>query len=375
MAGPETVAASSSTRLIIAPSPKPKLKLTLGGGEKKIFKSAAESTPRKRNGDLGLGSVQRAPVSETPQGVSTPNAAAMNGRSSTPQSGGLDRAQQYYQQIIGSPDDRAGTPGSSKQNSRVPTLSKEGYTCNPSIATLQQRDPADLAAVSNFSVTRNGFGSVEWEGAVDVRGANLDLSVVIERKAVSIYTKEEEEGRKPDVGTKLNRPAILTLEGVFPPESMTPEKYSKKVVRATMKMDAELISYDPNSGEWILRVQHFSRYALDDDSDDDEDTENKKPGTPELQQNADQRKVDFSLGEREGRSPVSRMDETNKMTRQGTPYNKGYFVHGKDAEEEENYNVAMKSNNTVVNRWFWMKPKVPSTRCKCHCKQRMCCVL
>ena len=348
MAGPETVAASSSTRLIIAPSPKPKLKLTLGGGEKKILKSAAESTPRKRNGGLGLGSVQRAPVSETPQGVSTPNAAAMNGRSSTPQSGGLDRAQQYYQQIIGSPDDRAGTPGSSKQNSRVPTLSKEGYTCNPSIATLQQRDPADLAAVSNFSVTRNGFGSVEWEGAVDVRGANLDLSVVIERKAVSIYTKEEEEGRKPDVGTKLNRPAILTLEGVFPPESMTPEKYSKKVVRATTKMDAELISYDPNSGEWILRVQHFSRYALDDDSDDDEDTGNKKPGTPELQQNADQRKVDFSLGEREGRSPVSRMDGANKMTRQGTPYNKEYFVHGKDAEEEENYNVAMKSNNTVV---------------------------
>ena len=332
MAAPETVAASSATRLIIAPSPKPKLKLTLGGGEKKTLKSAAESTPRKLNG--GLGSVQAAQASETPKGVSTPKAVTMNG---TPRNGDLDRAQQYYQQIIGSPE--TGIPASSnKSKTAAPTLSKEGYTCNPSIATLEQMDPADLAAVSNFSVARKGFGSVQWEGAVDVRGANLDLSVVIERKAVSIYTKEEEEGKKPEVGTKLNRSAVLTLEGVFPPESTDPAKYAKKVARATTKMDAELISYDPVSGEWILRVQHFSRYALDDDSEDDdeEEIENKKPGTPELTGNG---KLDFNLGEREGRSPATRMDGSKKIPQQDTPYQKGNFLLGMDADVEENNNT------------------------------------
>jgi len=343
MAAPETVAASSATRLIIAPSPKPKLKLTLGGGEKKTLKSAAESTPRKIN---GLGSVQTTPAAETPKGVSTPKASAMNG--GTPKNG-LNAAEQYYQQIIASPDNGAGTPASSKPKASAPTLSKEGYSCNPSVATFQQMDPADLAAVSNFSVTRTGFGKVEWEGAVDVRGANLDLSIVIERKAVSIYTKEEEEGRKPEVGTKLNRSAVLTLEGVFPPESMAPEKYAKKVARATLKMDAELISYDPISGEWILRVQHFSRYALDDDSDDEEeDIENKKPGTPELQ--PQKGKVDFNLGEREGRSPGStRMDGTNKMARQDTPYKaKGLFVLGDDDAEEEGNNYTMKTSDVMI---------------------------
>jgi len=340
MAAPETVAASSATRLIIAPSPKPKLKLTLGGGEKKTLKSAAESTPRKID---GLGSLQTSPAAETPKGVSTPKAAPMNGGSSTP-TNDMDRAQQYYNSIIAN---GGGTPASSsKPKSSAPTLSKEGYSCNPSIATLEGMDPADLAAVSSFSISRAGFGKVEWEGAVDVRGADLDLSVVIESKAVSIYTKEEEEGKKPKVGTKLNRPAILTLEGVFPPESMAPEKYAKKVARATMKMDAELISYDPAAGEWILRVQHFSRYALDDDSDDeDEDIENKKPGTPELQTT----RVDFKLGEREGRSPVNtRMDGTSRMPRQDTPYKaKGLFVLGDDAEEEEN-NYAVARNTSIM---------------------------
>jgi len=339
MAAPETVAASSSTRLIIAPSPRPKLKLTLGGGEKKTVKIAAS---RNTNGGLGLGSVQNM---DSPQGVSTPKATSINGSSNTPQNGGLNRAQQYYQQIIDSPDNAAGTNGSKQTG--VPTLSKEGYTCRPSIATLQAMNPADLAAVSNFSVTRKGVGNVSWEGAVDVRGANLDRIIAIEPKSVSIYSEEEEEGRKPEVGTKLNRSAVLTLENVFPPDPSAPEKFVKKVTRQTMKMDAELISYDPSSGEWILRVQHFSRYALDDDSDDDdEDIENKKPGTPELQENSRKGKVDFSLGEREGRSPVSRKDGMKKMGRQDTPYKmKGMF----DVEEEDgNNDVMMKTNDVMI---------------------------
>lgn len=346
MAAPETVAASSSTRLIFTPSSvKPKLKITLGGGEKKTVKIAAASSPKNLNG--GLGSVQNTSDFDSPRAVSTPKATTTNGLSSTPNNSDVENARQYYQQVIGAPDDAAGTPGSSRKQIGAPNLSKEGYTCHPSIAALQEMDSADLAAVSNFSITREGIGKVEWEGAVDVRGANLDRIVVIEPKSVSVYTDEEDEGRKPEVGTKLNRSAVLTLENVFPPDPSAPEKFAKKVARQTVKMDAELISYLPSTGEWILRVQHFSRYALDDDSDD-EDIENKQPQT-ELQKNSHKGKVDFSLGEREGRSPVTKEDGLKKITRQDTPYKMNrLLVLDEDDEMDEENDVTMKTNGVTT---------------------------
>jgi len=339
MAAPETVAASSATRLIIAPSPKPKLKLALGGGEKKVIINMASATSRKIIGNAsngGLGSVHKA--AQTPEPMGTPKSVGTPQNSSaTPTYGDLDRAQEYYQQAVGSFESAAKTNGNNKKQIVAPTLSKEDYTCVPSISLLQKMEPADLAAVSNFSVARTGVGKVTWEGAVDVRGANLDRIIVIEAKSVSIYAEEEEEGRKPEVGTKLNRPAILTLEGVFPPDPNDPDKFVRKVTRQTQKMGAELVGYDPISGEWILRVKHFSRYGLDDDSDDDDDEEmeNNPPEQFEQQQETQKRRVDFRFGEREGRSPVSSKDVINKMTRRDTPYKvKGGFTLDGDEEED-----------------------------------------
>ena len=346
MAAPETVAASATTRLIIAPSPKPKLKLNLGNGEKKPVKNAPAKTPDKINDSLG--SVKTTSIEDAPQPISTPKATPMNGSSEAPKHSDLDRAQQYYAKVINSPDDGAGTPGKSKKQSAAPTLSKDGYTCHPSISTLEEMDSADLAAVSNFTVVRKGKGKVEWEGAVDVRGADLDRVVVIENKSVSIYSEEEEEGRKPAVGTKLNRPAILTMENVFPPDPSATEKFVNKVARQTKKMDAELISYDPSTGEWILRVKHFSRYALEDDSDD-EDMEIKEPEPAKKQHQQGYQKVDFSLGEREGRSPVAKRDGLNKMTRQDTPYKtKGLFVLDNDDQDQMEDDVPMMTNDETI---------------------------
>eukprot|EP00536_Pseudo-nitzschia_multiseries_P003763 jgi/Psemu1/64310/estExt_Genemark1.C_590048 len=340
MAAPETIAASAATRLIIAPSPKPKLKLTLGVREKKVISNVPSPTPIKVNGIVlngGLGSVQKA--ARTPEPMVTPknlDSTPLNGLSATPTNGELDQAQQYYQQVVNSSTNSEGTPSEKKKQMVAPTLSKNGYSCNPSISSLQEMEPADLAAVTNFSVARTGVGKVEWEGAVDVRGANLDRIVVIESKSVSIYTDEEEEGRKPEVGTKLNRPAILTLEGVFPPDPSDADKFVKKVTRQTVKMGAELISYDPSTGEWILRVKHFSRYGLDDDSDDDEEMENVLPEHFEQKEETQGRKVDFRFGEREGRSPVSSKEGIKKMARQDTPYKmKGGFILDGDEEDDE----------------------------------------
>jgi Nuclear protein 96/Nucleoporin autopeptidase len=317
MAAADVVAASSATRLIISPSPKPRLRLTLGTPNNQQLPQQEETPLKLTNGGGatgGLGSIQaentpgkRNEPASVPNG--RPEASPKNG--STPRMPG-SRSYAYYQQVIGSVDDESNALDEERTSHLkgvlAPKLSKAGYTCTPSVARLQTFEPVDLAAVPGFSVERPGVGKIVWEGAVDVRGADLDRIVVIEPKSVSVYTDEDEKGTKPPVGTKLNRPAILTLEGVFPPEGGGPEstqRFVRKVERQTKKMHAELINYEPTTGEWMLRVQHFSIYALNDDDDDDTET-----GEFDELQRVDQAVVqqketrwDFQQGEREGRSP------------------------------------------------------------------------
>ena len=355
MAAPETVAAASRTNLIIAPSPKPKLKLAFGGGVKRnVNNTSSNSTPFRQinvvynnnnnnNNNVGLGSVQKS-VMNTPEPVTTPRNTGTTPRR-------VDPAEEYYQNVIRSPDEAAGvhasrgTPGG---NNWAPTLSKDGYSCSPSIAELQRMNPADLAAIANFSVTREGVGKVEWQGAVDVRGADLDSIVVIEQSEVSIYTDEEKMGLKPPRGTKLNRPAKLTMENVFPKNRDAPnanEKFKRKVAAATTNMGAELINYDPQSGAWLLLVDHFSRYGLDDDdSDDDEEMQQEQQQT--------ERKVDFSVGDRGGRSPLSVKDDGLKrggMKRQDTPYKpKGNYVLSEHDVVEVSDNAMVTTRDVVM---------------------------
>ncbi len=301
MATPDTMAASSATRLIINPSPKPKLKFSLQADQSKpspLKITAADSVLALQHG-FGQAPTPTTPTTPaSPRHLQTPN-------------GVTNKGYDYYQQVIGSPGDEASATCSAKNGNVAPTLTKVGYSCSPPIDFLYTLPAEDLAAVPNFSIERHGVGKIEWEGAVDIRGIDLDQVVVIEPKSASVYTKEEEENRKPSVGTKLNRAAIITLEGVYAPEATfeSQEKFTKKVERQTTKMGAQLIDYDVTTGIWKLRVQHFSRYALDDDDDD---------SSSERKSGEENTKVHFQSGEREGRSRA--MEEGNRIQRQSTPY-------------------------------------------------------
>jgi nuclear pore complex protein Nup98-Nup96 len=210
-------------------------------------------------------------VHESPQPFTTPNASA------TPKS----PAYELYQQVIGSGEASSKPQSQVKKPTRtsVPTLTRKGYIISPTLEELEKTEDADLAAVSDFSVKRPGFGMVEWEGDVDVRGADLDRIITIDQADVSVYHADEAEGSKPKVGSKLNRPAIITFYNIFPKNGGAnaskeeKEKHAKKVQRSTAKIGAEFMSYDRNNGVWKIRVLHFSRYGLDDDSD----TENEVP--------------------------------------------------------------------------------------------------
>lgn len=188
-----------------------------------------------------------------------------------------------YKNVVASPQEKQQTIPENEK-SYLPTFTKTGYTVYPSIEQMSTMSEADLAAVSNFSVKRPGYGSVEWDGAVDVRAIDLNSVVRIREREVIVYEEEEANGTKPSVGSKLNRPAVVTLHQIFPKDAdggkeasiEAKAKFTRKIEKTTNKMGADFISYDPLEGVWKFRTHHFSRYGLDDDSDDDDDSDQEK---------------------------------------------------------------------------------------------------
>jgi len=349
MMSPDAYAASSVKRLVIKPdsmTPKPKMRLRLTNSPANKDGSAAklQALPLDATSPLAdatanytaqtPGFVRETPPSpiQSPATTGTATSIPIFGRKDTPtatrpgtigMNGGKtiaslekiaplnDPGLEFYQRVVGSPDGRippaapsrpASASGASssqpaserkKRPSYLPKLTKAGYNVSPSLDELALKPEADLASLPNFSVHHDKYGRVQWEGAVDVRYADLDSSVFISEGSVEVYTREEEERTKPAVGTKLNRPAVITLFNVFPKnggveaDQETKIKFAKRIERTSSKMGVEMISYSKDLGEWSFRVDHFSRYGLDDDDESEDDPSEVAPHTqvtPEKEQ-------------------------------------------------------------------------------------------
>ena len=98
---------------------------------------------------------------------------------------------------------------------------------------------------------------------------------------------------KPEVGEELNKPAIITLWGMYPnPKrvvNLSPEEavsnFEAKLIKQYGKTNITFIHYDPQIGEWKFKVDHFSKYGLDSDTDDEEEQLiNQLPTTPSIVQ-------------------------------------------------------------------------------------------
>lgn len=306
---PSSIAASSAKRLIIRESntPKPGIRLRwdlTNGGETPISVQNGVSTP--------------ATAERLTSPPTVPSPTVVNMKEGGPSGSGkkpptpTDTAYDLYNRVVGSPKQ---TPTRPTNGSYLPTLSKFGYVTTPSLSELASKSEAELAALSGFTISRDGYGSIAWEGRVDVRGINLDSIVSIERQDISVYDDQEAAGTKPAVGEKLNGPAVLTLFKIFPKGGANAtveakEKFLKKLRKANAEMkDADFISYDPDQGIWKFRVHHFSRYRLVDDDSDDEDEQPAAAGanvtlaSPTMPAPTTA-VVDFDAGGRGGRSPV-----------------------------------------------------------------------
>ncbi|XP_076167828.1 nuclear pore complex protein Nup98-96 isoform X2 [Ptiloglossa arizonensis] len=164
-----------------------------------------------------------------------------------------------------------------KMNAAKVTLKRAGYYTIPPLDKLEDYVCGETCVVPNFTVGREGYGNVYFPDSFDIYGLNLDEIVHFRHKEVIIYPDDE---AKPPVGQGLNRKAQVTLDRVWPhdkslhkpitdPNRLSTMDYEEKLRRVSAKHDTRFLEYRPETGSWVFKVDHFSKYGLSDSDEDD----------------------------------------------------------------------------------------------------------
>lgn len=161
----------------------------------------------------------------------------------------------------------------SRAENCLPTLRSSDYYTKPCLSELAIREfsnPGYCSRVEDFVVGRFGYGCVRFFGETDVRCLDLDSIVKFRRCEIVVY---EDDSSKPSVGHGLNKPAEVSLLLQTKPSNHSNETELKEVVeklkRKNESQGARFISFNPVNQEWKFSVQHFSRFGLGEEDEDD----------------------------------------------------------------------------------------------------------
>ncbi|KAJ3673771.1 hypothetical protein LUZ60_005763 [Juncus effusus] len=158
--------------------------------------------------------------------------------------------------------------------STLPTLNSSDYYTVPSLHELsksEKSNPGFLSQVPDFKIGRFNYGHLKFPKFTDVRSLNLDQIVKFDSNSVTVYPNEAD---KPPLGQGLNKLAEVTLILQIPNFQGSNCKNITNVLKSrNEKQGAHFISFDPSNFEWKFNVDHFSRFGLDDLSDEEEESE------------------------------------------------------------------------------------------------------
>ena len=173
-------------------------------------------------------------------------------------------------------------PGSAEPHPTGIVLRRSGYyTIPPLDEIVEYMDQDGRCVVPNFTVGRRGYGNVYFDDEMDVSGLNLDEICHFRNKEITLYNDDD---NKPPVGEGLNRKAQVTLDQIWPQDKNThepikdPERleamgYEAKMRRICEKRGTRFLEYRPESGSCVFKVDHFSKYTLNDSDDEGGETE------------------------------------------------------------------------------------------------------
>ncbi|KAI9354053.1 nuclear protein 96-domain-containing protein [Zopfochytrium polystomum] len=200
---------------------------------------------------------------------------------------------QLSRESVGSPGDRVLNTGlvekSSEQRdskSSSPTRASASYETTPPIAELLDMSEEELRRLEGFVVTLPHVGCVRFLRPVNLieaspTGTKEGVSlipgrvIVFKHKMIEVYPEGTE---KDPVGMGVNVPAEVHLERCWAVDKATgkiiQDETDPRFDRHFRKLQSiegtVMLGYNTKTGTWKFRVEHFSKYGLDDDQDDDD---------------------------------------------------------------------------------------------------------
>ncbi|TPX47451.1 hypothetical protein SeMB42_g02447 [Synchytrium endobioticum] len=184
--------------------------------------------------------------------------------------------------------DTSSTPASNtSQTPEKPLPNANDYLLSPSVPSLLAMTDAQLQSVKDFTITHPQYGSITFLAPVDLLSASPNGTregirripgniVQIRYKVVIVYP---DESIKPEVGRGLNVPARVELFNCWPVDKHTKKaikdenspQWLKHMKKLANMPNTQFVGFDNGQGIWRFRVEHFSRYGLDDDDDTEDD--------------------------------------------------------------------------------------------------------
>ncbi|KAF9429397.1 hypothetical protein BGZ76_001356, partial [Entomortierella beljakovae] len=154
------------------------------------------------------------------------------------------------------------------------------YWMSPSLEDLRKMPRSQLQQVRDFKVGLPGYGSVSFLEPVDLSTVSSLSSIcghiVLFRPRICIVYPDE--NNKPPRGQGLNVPALISLENCWPLDKSTREpikvdksspQYAQHLKRLKRQAETTFVEFNADDGAWTFRVEHFSKYGLEDDEFDD----------------------------------------------------------------------------------------------------------
>uniref|UniRef100_A0AC34QFV6 Nuclear pore complex protein Nup98-Nup96 n=1 Tax=Panagrolaimus sp. JU765 TaxID=591449 RepID=A0AC34QFV6_9BILA len=151
------------------------------------------------------------------------------------------------------------------------------YFTEPTLDELERSMRDGKVQIKNgLTVGRKGYGSVYWPGSFELSSLDFENMVFFRSKEVTVYP---DENTKPPIGIDLNRPAEISLQGVWPFDKVTKQfikdpvamgklRFRNRLELVCERMDAKFIDYQVKTGTWTFSVSHFSKYGLIDEDEE-----------------------------------------------------------------------------------------------------------
>ncbi|PVF98109.1 hypothetical protein CPB86DRAFT_785111 [Serendipita vermifera] len=172
-------------------------------------------------------------------------------------------------------------PTEPKEQTDSDKLEKGDYWIQPSDTQLSATPFKELEALSGFKCGRVGYGQVEFLDPVNLTtvGNVKEIPgkyIIFDEKECTVYPDEQD---KPPVGQGLNVRARITLQNCWAVDRATREpikdenhpRYASHIRKLKSIPNTTFEKFDPETGEWAFLVEHFSRYGLGPDDEDDEE--------------------------------------------------------------------------------------------------------